>query len=356
MSRASKKSGQYEHLAVPRTLLQEQITLGRGEFGDVLLAKIDLGQVKKLRDNDDAPAETKLRPTQLAEFRRQLDMFGRVRHRNVARLLGLCSDAAPHCMLLEHTDWGDLKNFLIATRSPEETAEYIARIGGAHPVPPCSRTLPPLNPQHRVLLATHLAAAASALAAKRITHRTLPPLNPQHRVLLATHLAAAASALAAKRITHRDIAARNCIVTSQLQLKLSHAALSRGPDSYEYYKLHDQVIPLRWLPAEALEGEYSMKSDVYMFAATVWEIYTKAELPFAKLNDNSVLEKLKSGTLVWSTPALMPPALQQLLKRCWSNSPAERPSFTEITEQMTAILQDITSDNKSTKSQEKQEE
>ncbi|KAI5633831.1 immunoglobulin domain-containing protein [Phthorimaea operculella] len=29
MSRASKKSGQYEHLAVPRTLLQEQITLGK---------------------------------------------------------------------------------------------------------------------------------------------------------------------------------------------------------------------------------------------------------------------------------------------------------------------------------------
>ncbi|XP_026324455.1 tyrosine-protein kinase-like otk [Hyposmocoma kahamanoa] len=331
VSRISKKSGQYDHLSVPRSLLTEQIPLGRGEFGEVLVAKIDISQVKKLRAKEDGDLEPKLRPVlvkvlttkdevQLADFRRQLDMFSRVRHANVARLLGLCNEqGSPHCMLLEYTDWGDLKSFLTATRTPEETAEYQARVGQAH--------------------------AAVAGAAGAAGGRAMPPLEPQHRLLLASHLASAASALAAHRITHRDIASRNCVVTSSLRLKLSCPALSRAPLSHEYYKLHDQVIPLRWLPAEVvMEGEYSTKSDVYSFAATIWEIYTKAELPFAKLNDNSVLERLKGGNLEWNIPSSMPEKLAALLKRCWSHSPTDRPQFTEILEEVNALLQETTSD------------
>ncbi|CAD0206148.1 unnamed protein product [Chrysodeixis includens] len=844
ISRASKKSGQFEHLSIPRTLLSEQITLGRGEFGEVLLAKIDMTQVNKLRNKDDGETEPKLRPVlvkalttkdeiHLAEFRRQLDLFSRVRHENIVRLLGLCNEADPHYMLLEHTDWcdsyqmrfvadvirstldirskcnskqGELKKFLIATRTPEENAEYIGRVGPAHAMPAPARSCPALAPQHRALLGAHLAAAAAKCAAHRFTHRythihtgthtytreaatpraagraprrrrrqvrraqvhtqvhththrythiqaggrntarcwartspppppsaprtgshtgthtytqvhthtggrpqhrallgahlaaaaakcaahrfthrythiqaggrntarcwartspppppsaprtgshtgthtytqvhthtggrpqhrallgahlaaaaakcaahrfthrythihtgthtyrreaatpraagraprrrrrqvrraqvhtqaqaggtprlgahtqvhtqvhihtgthiqaggrntarcwartspppppsaprtgshtgthtytqvhthtggrpqhrallgahlaaaaakcaahrfthrythihtgthtyrreaatpraagraplrrrrqvrraqvhtqvhththrythiqaggrntarcwarTSPPPppsaprtgshtgthtytqvhthtggRPQHRALLGAHLAAAAAKCAAHRFTHRythihtgthtyrreavaastarcwartqDIAARNCVITSKLQLKLSYPALTRGPDSHEYYKLHEQVIPLRWLPPEAvLEGDYSTKSDVYMFAATVWEIYTKGELPFAKLNDNSVLERVKSGTLEWNIPDSMPEALGALLKRCWSKSPTDRPQFTEIYEELTAILQDITSESASQKSHEKVEE
>ncbi|XP_028165993.1 inactive tyrosine-protein kinase 7-like, partial [Ostrinia furnacalis] len=205
-----------------------------------------------------------------------------------------------------------------------ESEEYLSRVGTAHPRPAVSRAAPPLSAQHRALLAAHLAAAASRLAGKRLTHR--------------------------------DIAARNCVLTSTLTLKLSYPALSRGPDSHEYYKHHEQVIPLRWLPSEAvLEGDYSTKSDVYMFAATVWEIYTKAELPFCKLNDNSVLERLKAGSLDWPIPESMPEALADLLKRCWSKSPADRPQFSEICEETAAILQKITTDSAAQASTEKEE-
>ncbi|KAF9413529.1 hypothetical protein HW555_008278 [Spodoptera exigua] len=306
VSRASKKSGQFEHLSVPRTLLTEQITLGRGEFGEVMLAKIDMFQLNKLRNKEslDSEGEPKLRPVlvkaltakdevHLAEFRRQLDLFSRVRHENIVRLLGLCNEADPHYMLLEHTDWGELKKFLIATRSPEENAEYVSRVGAAHAPPAAARACPPLGAQHRALLAAALAAALAKCAAHRFTHR--------------------------------DIAARNCLITSKLQLKLSYPALTRGPDSHEYFKLHEQI-------------------------------YTKGELPFAKLNDNSVLERVKAGTLEWTIPNSMPEPLAVLLKRCWSKSPSDRPQFTEIYEEITTILQDITSETTSQKSQDKAEE
>ncbi|CAH4037439.1 unnamed protein product [Pieris brassicae] len=335
MSRASKKSGHYEQFSIPKSLITEQITLGRGEFGDVYLAKLDLLQVKKLRNKDDPDTEPKVRAVmikalntkdehQLAEFRRQLDLFSRVRHENISRLFGLCNESDPHYMVLEHTDWGDLKTFLIATRTDEENEEYIARVGSSHALP---------KPQHSV-----------------------PPLEHLHKVVLAQQLAAAVNKMASKRMTHRDIAARNCLITSQLQLKLSFPALTRGPNSHEYFKLHDQVIPLRWLPQESvLEGDYSTKSDVYMFATTIWEIYTKAEQPFAKLNDNSVLERLKNGTLEWNVPDSMPEKLAALLKRCWTTSPKDRPQFSEVCEDISVIIQEITAETVSQNSKDKSE-
>ncbi|XP_050675418.1 tyrosine-protein kinase-like otk [Leptidea sinapis] len=325
MSRASKKSGQYEHLSVPKSLITEQITLGRGEFGEVMLAKIDLLQVKKLRNKDEGETEPQILPIlvkalttkdecQLSEFRRQLDLFSRVRHDNMSRLIGLCNESEPHYMLLEHTDWGDLKTFLIATRTVEENEEYTARVGQSHALPQSQNTIPPLGNLHRVVLAQQLAGALNKIAAKRLTHR--------------------------------DVSARNCLITSQLQLKLSFPALTRGPNSHEYHKLHDQVIPLRWLPQETvMEGDYSTKSDVYMFAATIWEIYTKAELPFAKLNDNSVLERIKSGTLDWTVPGSMPDKLAGLLKRCWNKSPTDRPHFIDLFNEITSIIDEMKMDS-----------
>ncbi|KAL4704683.1 hypothetical protein ACJJTC_016627 [Scirpophaga incertulas] len=228
-------------------------------------------------------------------------------------------EAAVNCLK------GDLKNFLIATRTEQENEEYKSRVGKIQVATKCSG-------------------------------RSAKELAAAHRALLAARLAHAAQRLAAARHTHRDIAARNCVITSSLTLKLSFPALSRGPDSQEYFKHHDQVIPLRWLPAEAvLEGEYSTKSDVYMFAVTVWEIYTKAELPFCKLNDNSVLERLKAGTLEWPVPASMPDSLATLLKRCWSKSPADRPQFSEICEELTTILQSVTAENGTDEAEDKED-
>lgn len=323
-SRASKRSGHFDHLSVPRTLITDTITLGRGEFGDVLLGKIDLFQVKRLRSketlNDAAP---KIRPVlikalstkdenQLAEFRRIVEMFSRIRSERVCRLVGLCNDAEPHYLLIEHTDWGDLKQFLASTRTASEREEYMKRIG-------------PL--------------AATTVDS---TRGSSPALTLLHQAVLVMQLAQAGAALAQLRLTHRDIAARNCVITSKLQLKLSCAALSRGPYAQEYYKLHDQVIPLRWLPLEAaLESDYSTKSDVYMFAAAVWEIFTKAELPFAKLNDNSVMDRMKSGTLEWIIPNYVPEKIVTLLNKCWSMSPTDRPLFDSIVEDMKVIHQEI---------------
>ena len=49
---------------------------------------------------------------QQLDFRREFEMFGKLNHANVVRLLGLCREAEPHYMVLEYVDlvccWGAL--------------------------------------------------------------------------------------------------------------------------------------------------------------------------------------------------------------------------------------------------------
>lgn len=41
----------------------------------------------------------------LSEFKREIDMFVKMCHENVVKLFGLCREAEPHYMIMEHTDW-----------------------------------------------------------------------------------------------------------------------------------------------------------------------------------------------------------------------------------------------------------
>lgn len=71
-----------------------------------------------------------------------------------------------------------------------------------------------------------------------------------------------------------------------------------------------QVIPLRWLPYEAVyEDEYSTKSDVYAFGVLMWEVFAQGELPQSKINDNSFLIKLKEKKLEWKSHPSTPEPL-----------------------------------------------
>lgn len=120
----------------------------------------------------------------------------------------------------------------------------------------------------------------------------------------------------AQRYVHKDLAARNCLVTSTLTAKVGMPRLSRDPYSQEYCKHMNQIIPLRWMPHEAVyEDEFSTKSDVYAFGVLVWEVFSKGDLPFPKLNDNSILNKLKEKSLEWKAHKETPAALEKLQVR-----------------------------------------
>ncbi|KAH9639576.1 hypothetical protein HF086_008997 [Spodoptera exigua] len=197
-----------------------------------------------------------------------------VRHENIVRLLGLCNEADPHYMLLEHTDWGELKKFLIATRSPEENAEYVSRVGAAHAPPAPSRACPPLGAQHRALLAAALAAA-------------LAKMNFLENITFRRPRTKSDSMLTDENELHTTNKT-NETITSLPELS--------DDDDDEIKKLKEQVLNL------TLELQNA-----------------QSEIKSLSIENN-------------------------------------RPQFTEIYEEITTILQDITSETTSQKSQDKAEE
>ncbi|XP_076657921.1 tyrosine-protein kinase-like otk [Halictus rubicundus] len=299
-SNQSKKSkSNYDKIAVSRSNLKELKPLGRGEFGEIYSTKYQvegdkecLVMVKSLTNTKDEIS--------LQEFKRQLDLLHKLNHENVVKLIGLCREEEPDYMILEYTDWGDLKQFLIASRKDNSSS-------------PTHETKQPRAPQLSVAQILSL----SNQAAKGLKH------------------------LADTRLVHKDIAARNCLIASNLTIKISMPCMTKEPYQQEYTKHRNQVIPLRWLPYEVVyEDEYSTKSDVYSFACLVWEMFHQGELPFNKMNDESVLAALKTQTLVWKPHKAAPPALQELQALCWANDPRERPTFDEVVSKIGEIVVD----------------
>uniref|UniRef100_A0A8C3F6T7 Inactive tyrosine-protein kinase 7 n=1 Tax=Chrysemys picta bellii TaxID=8478 RepID=A0A8C3F6T7_CHRPI len=281
-SGASKRHSATDKMHFPRANLQSITTLGKGEFGEVFLAK-----AKGLEDSESEALvlvkslQTRDEQLQL-DFRREAEMFGKLSHPNVGRLLGLCREAEPHYMILEYVDLGDLKQFLRISKSKDET----------------------LKPQ---------------------------PLSNKHKVSVCSQVALGMEHLSNSRFVHKDLAARNCLISAQRQVKVSALSLSKDVYNSEYYHFRQAWIPLRWMPPEAvLEDEFSTKSDVWSFGVLMWEVFTHGEMPHAKLADDEVLAGLQAGKMKLPPPEGCPSKLYKLMQRCWAPSPKERPSFSEL--------------------------
>ncbi|MEQ2251654.1 Inactive tyrosine-protein kinase 7 [Ilyodon furcidens] len=271
-----------DKLHFPRANLQTITTLGKGEFGEVLLSK-----AKGIEENEAESVvlvkSLQSRDEQLqSDFRREAEMFAKLSHPNVVRLLGLCREADPHYMILEYYDLGDLKQFLKISKSKDDKVKS-------------------------------------------------QPISTKTKVSICAQVARGMEHLSNHRFVHKDLAARNCLISSQRRIKVSSLSLSKDVYNSEYYHYRQAWIPLRWLPTESVfEDDYSTKSDVWAFGVLMWEVFSLGEMPHSKLSDDDVLEGLKMGKLKLPAPDGCPSKIYKLMVRCWAPGLKERPSFTDI--------------------------
>uniref|UniRef100_A0A673MRM4 Inactive tyrosine-protein kinase 7-like n=1 Tax=Sinocyclocheilus rhinocerous TaxID=307959 RepID=A0A673MRM4_9TELE len=287
----NKRHSSHDKLHFPRNNLHTITTLGKGEFGEVLLAK-----AKAAEDEEETVVLVKslqARDEQMQlDFRRECDMFAKLSHANIARLLGICREVEPHYMIMEYTDMGDLKQYLRVSKSKDEKVK-------------------------------------------------VQPLSTKQKVSVCLQVARGMEHLSNQRFVHKDLAARNCLISSKRQIKVSALGLSK--DVYNRLCFLSKVIPLRWLPSEAVfEDDFSTKTDVWSFGVLMWEVFSFGELPYAELADDKVLEALQEGKLKLSPPPGCPSRVFKLMVRCWAASPKDRLSFSDIS----AALSDLPSESK----------
>lgn len=141
-----------------------------------------------------------------------------------------------------------------------------------------------------------------------------------------------------RKIIHKDLAARNCVVTDRLQVRVTDSALSRDLFPNEYHCLGDnENRPVKWLAIESLlKKDFSSASDVWAFGVTLWELMTLGQLPYVEIDPFEMGANLRDGYRL-TQPINCPDKLYAMMAYCWASVAMERPSF----QQLLLCLQDF---------------
>ncbi|XP_078674939.1 focal adhesion kinase 1-like isoform X14 [Branchiostoma floridae x Branchiostoma belcheri] len=253
--------------------------IGEGQFGDV-----HRGVYKsKEEGNLDVAVKTckmDCTDTVAEKFLEEAYTMKQFDHPHIIRLIGVCTDR-PIWIIMELANFGELRSFLQSNKASLDLATLI---------------------------------------------------------LYAYQLSTALSYLESKKFVHRDIAARNVLVAAYDSVKLGDFGLSRWVEDQTYYKASKGKLPIKWMAPESINfRRFTTASDVWMFGVCMWEILMLGVKPFQGVKNNDVIGKIENGERL-AMPPNCPPNLYNIMTKCWSYEPSNRPLFSHLKEQLSLIL------------------
>ncbi|KAM9456596.1 tyrosine-protein kinase SYK isoform 3-T4 [Clarias gariepinus] len=142
---------------------------------------------------------------------------------------------------------------------------------------------------------------------------------------------------------HRDLAARNVLLVTQHYAKISDFGLSKALTSeHDYYesKGHGKW-PVKWYAPECMNFfKFSCKSDVWSFGVLMWEAFSYGQKPYKGMKGNEVIQMIESGQRMPAPPSC-PQEIYNLMLKCWTYKPDERPGFSVVEPRLRDYYYDI---------------
>ena len=143
-------------------------------------------------------------------------------------------------------------------------------------------------------------------------------------------------------IIHKDLALRNILVHSydrnfpeRIRVKISDFGVSSIMDSsassFYYTGSGGLELPIRWMAPESLtRNKWSEKTDVYSLGVLIWELVSSGQVPWGLGRSNGeIQDKIVSGETLSCAKETMR-EISDLIARCCSLSPHDRPTFRDI--------------------------
>ena len=129
----------------------------------------------------------------------------------------------------------------------------------------------------------------------------------------------------------RDLAARNCLVSRDVVVKVGDLGMARHMYTSNFYLAQsNHSMPIRWMAPESISDRiFTSQSDVWSYGVVLWEIATFAEIPYQAKTNEEVMFHVKSGGSL-QFPENCPDIFQSLALKCWKTVPDSRPMFLDV--------------------------
>ena len=155
------------------------------------------------------------------------------------------------------------------------------------------------------------------------------------------------------RIMHGDLAARNVLLGDNIlndnypTAKVADFGLAKNfYGNVKYEKTSRLLVPWRWMAIEYLKDDFfTLKSDVWSYGVTLWEIFSFSRTPYGRQEYDEVLRKLESGYKLifpddgkgitsWSPEQMY----EEMSGGCFVMNPDVRQNFSGIVKTLEAYL------------------
>ncbi|XP_028280147.1 tyrosine-protein kinase Mer [Parambassis ranga] len=284
-----------QDVMVMRNLLSVGKVLGEGEFGSVVE-----GHLRQLDGKSEKVAVKTMKldsfsQREIEEFLNEAACMKDFNHPNVIRLLGVCLEVCsghfPKPMvILPFMKYGDLHSFLLHSRLGEN-----------------SQFLP-----------------------------------TQTLLKFMVDIALGMEYLSGRNFLHRDLAARNCMLRDDMTVCVADFGLSKKIYSGDYYRQgRIAKMPVKWIAIESLADRvFTVKSDVWAFGVTMWEIATRGMTPYPGVQNHEIYDHLVEGHRLKQPPDCLD-ELYEIMYSCWRADPLDRPLFPQLRERLEKLAEKL---------------
>ncbi|XP_052007734.1 tyrosine-protein kinase Mer-like [Xyrauchen texanus] len=291
MDISSELLAKLQDVMILRNLLSIGKVLGEGEFGSVMEGHLSQPDgtsekvaVKTMKLDNFSQRE-------IEEFLNEAACMKDFNHLNVIRLLGVCLEVGsghfPKPMVvLPFMKYGDLHSFLLRSRLGDSPAY----------------------------------------------------LPTQVLLKFMIDIACGMEYLSNRNFLHRDLAARNCMLRDDMSVCVADFGLSKKIYSGDYYRQgRIAKMPVKWIAVESLADRvFTVKSDVWAFGVTMWEIATRGMTPYPGVQNHEIYDYLLEGNRL-KQPNDCLDELYDIMFSCWSTDTVDRPDFTQVLERLETL-------------------
>ncbi|KAM7408931.1 hypothetical protein PAMA_002584 [Pampus argenteus] len=284
-----------QDVMVVRNLLSIGKILGEGEFGSVVE-----GHLKQPNGKTEKVAVKTMKldsfsQREIEEFLNEAACMKDFNHPNVIRLLGVClEEGSGHfpkpMVILPFMKYGDLHSYLLRSRLDE----------------------------------------------------SLVFLPTQTLLRFMVDIASGMEYLSGRNFLHRDLAARNCMLRDDMTVCVADFGLSKKIYSGDYYRQgRIAKMPVKWIAVESLADRvFTVKSDVWAFGVTMWEIATRGMTPYPGVQNHEIYDYLLEGHRLKQPPNCLD-ELYEIMYSCWRVDPLDRPFFPQLREMLEKLTEKL---------------